>query len=43
MACILSFIVRIQVKILLDIDEFVFLIPTDFRSDMMSHFSAVTE
>ena len=43
MACILSFVMRIQLKFLHDIDKCVFLIVTKFRSDMMSHFSAVTE
>ena len=43
MACILSFVVRIQLKILLDIDKCVLLIVTKFVSDSKSHFSAVTE
>ena len=43
MACILSFVVRIQLRILHDIDKGVFLIVTKFGSDTTSHFSAVTE
>ena len=43
MARILSFVVRIQLKILHDIDKSAFLIVTKFESDMPSHFSAVTE
>ena len=43
MACILSFVVPIQLKILHDIDKSVFLIVTKFGSDTMSHLSAVTE
>ena len=42
MACILSFVMRIQLKILHDIDKCVFLI-AKFGSDMASHFSDVTE
>ena len=42
-AFILSSVVRIQLKILHDIDKCVFLIVTKFGSDTMSHFSAVTE
>ena len=38
MACILSFVVRIQLKILHDIDKSVFLIVTKFGSDATSHF-----
>ena len=43
MAYILSFVVRIQLKILHDIDKCVLLIVTKFGSDTTSHFSAVTE
>ena len=43
MACILSFVMRIQLKIVHDIDKFVFLIVTKFECDATSHFSAVTE
>ena len=43
MACILSFIMRLQLKILHDIDKSVFLIVTKLGSDTTSHFSAVTE
>ena len=43
MACILSSVVLIQLKILHDIDKCVFPIVTKFGSDMTSHFSAVTE
>ena len=43
MACILNFVVRIQLKILHDIDKSVFLIVTKFVSDTMSHLFAVTE
>ena len=42
MAFILSFVVRIQLKILHGIDKCV-LIVTKFGSDTMSHFSAVTK
>ena len=42
MACIVSFVKRIQLKILHDIEKCV-LIVTKFGSDTMSHFSAVTE
>ena len=43
MACILSFVERIQLKILHDIEKCVLLILTKFGSDTMGHFSAVTE
>ena len=43
MACILSFVERIQLKILHDIEKCVLLIVTKFGSDTMGHFSAVTE
>ena len=43
MACILSFVERIQLKILYDIGKCVLLIVTQFGSDTMSHLSAVTE
>ena len=43
MACILCFVVQIQLKILHDIDKRVLLIVTKFGSDTTSHFSAVTE
>ena len=43
MACILSFVVRIQLKILHDIGNCVNLIITKFGSDTTSYFSAVTE
>ena len=43
MACILSFVVWIQLKILHDIDKCVLIILTKFGSDTMSHFSAVNE
>ena len=43
MACILSFVLRIQLKILHDVDKGVFLIVRKFGSDTASHFSAVTE
>ena len=42
MACIFSFVERIQLEILHDIEKCV-LIVTIFGSDTMSHFSAVTE
>ena len=38
-----GFVVRIQLKILHDIDKRVFLVVIKFRSDTTSHFSAVTE
>ena len=41
--CILSFVMRIQLKILHDIGKSVFLIVTKFGSDTTSHFPAVTE
>ena len=43
MACILSYVERIQWKILHDVEKYVLLIVTKFRSYTMSHFSAVTE
>ena len=43
MVYILSFVVRIQLKILHDIDKCVLLIVTKFGSDTVIHFSAVTE
>ena len=43
MACILSFVERIHLKILYDIEKCVRLIFTKFSSDTMSHFSAFTE
>ena len=43
MACILSFVELIQLKILHDIEKYVRLIVTKFRSDTTSHFSVVTE
>ena len=43
MACILSFVMQIQLKILHGIDKSIFLIVTKFGSDMMSHFPVVTE
>ena len=43
MACILSFVGRIQLEILHDIDKCVLLTVTKFESDTTSHFSAVTE
>ena len=43
MACILSFVKRIQLKILHDIEKCVLLIVTKFESDLMSHVSTVTE
>ena len=43
MACILSFVLRIQLKISHDIDKSVFLIVRKFGSDTTSHFSTVTE
>ena len=43
MACILSLVTRIQLKILHDIDKYVFLIVTKFGSDTVSHFPAVAE
>ena len=43
MACILSFVVRIQLQILHDLDTCVLLIVTKFGSDTTSHFSAVTK
>ena len=43
MACIFSFVERIQLKILHDIEKCVLLIVTKFGSDTMSHFSAVME
>ena len=43
MVCTWSFVKRIQLKILHDIEKCVFLIVTKFGSDTMSHFSAVTE
>ena len=42
MACILSFFMRIQLKILHEIDKSVFLIVTKFGSDATSYFCAVT-
>ena len=42
MACILSFVVRIELKILHDLDKCVFLIVRKFGSDT-SHFFVVTE
>ena len=42
MACIASFVVRIQLEIFHDIYKSVFLIVTKFGSDTTSHFSAVT-
>ena len=42
MACILSFVERIQLKILHDIEKCVLLIATKFESDTIN-FSAVTE
>ena len=43
MGCILSFVVRIQLKILHDMDKGVFLIVRKFGIDTTSHFSAVPE
>ena len=43
MACILGFVMRIQLKISNDIDKSVFLIVRKFASDTTSHFSAVTK
>ena len=43
MVCILSFVERIQLKILHDIETCILLNVTKFGSDTMSHFSAVTE
>ena len=43
MACILSFIVRIQRKISHDIDKSVFVIVIKFGRDTTSPFSAVTK
>ena len=43
MACILSFVVRIEPKILHDMDNCVFLIVRKFGSDTTSHFFVVTE
>ena len=43
MACTLSFVVRMQLKILHDIDKCVFLILTKVGSDTTNRFSAVTE
>ena len=43
MACILSFVVRIQPKILHDIDKSVFLVVKKFWRDTTSNFSAITE
>ena len=43
MACILSFVERIQLKILRDIEKCVLLIVTKFGSDTTSDFSVVTE
>ena len=43
MACILSFVVPIQLKKLHDIDKCFLLILTKFGSDTTSHFSAVNE
>ena len=43
MACILSFVERIQLKILHDIDKSGLLIVRKCGSDAMSHLSAVTE
>ena len=43
MSCILSFIERIQLKILHDKKKCFILIVTKFGSDTMSHFFAVTE
>ena len=43
MACILNFVMLIQLKILHYIDKRVYCIVTKFGSDMASHFSAVTK
>ena len=43
MACILSFVERIQLKTLHVIEKCVLLIVTKFGIDTMSHLSAVTE
>ena len=43
MVCILSFVERIQLKILHDVEKCVLLIVTEFGSDTMRQFSAVTE
>ena len=43
MACILSFVVWIDPKILHDMDKCVFLIVRKFGSDTTSHFFVVTE
>ena len=43
MACILSFVERIRLKSLHDIEKCVLLIVTKFGSDTMSQFSVVTE
>ena len=43
MACILSFVVQIELKILLDLDKCVFLIVKKIGSDTTSHFFVVTE
>ena len=43
MACILSFVERIKLKILHGIEKCVLLIVTKFGSDTMSDFSAVTD
>ena len=43
MACILSFVEWIQLKILHDLEKCVFLTVTKFGSDTTSHFSVVTE
>ena len=43
MACILSFVARIELKILYDMDECVFHIVRKFGSCTTSHFFAVTE
>ena len=43
MACILSFVVQIELKILHDMDKYVFLIVRKFGSDTTSHFFVVAE
>ena len=43
MACILNFVVRIQLKILHDIDNSDCLTVRKFRNDTTSHVPAVTE
>ena len=43
MACILSFVVRIELKILHHLDKCVLLIVRKFGSDTTSHFFVVTE